>query len=145
MAESADARDLKSFVCDSKHFPQRHFPQGFTVFCQFFFFLFLLFFLLNICQSFLRFTVCRCGGIGRRKGLKIPRDLTLVPVQFRSAAPKRACYRNLFCERALFYFYISFKTPQKCKRILKERRKNQPKTVAIMLALVCFVPTSKWA
>lgn len=29
------------------------------------------------------------GGIGRRKGLKIPRDLTPVPVRFRPRAPKK--------------------------------------------------------
>ena len=31
--------------------------------------------------------VCRSGGTGRRTGLKILRDLPLVPVRFRSSAP----------------------------------------------------------
>ena len=30
---------------------------------------------------------CRSGGTGRRTGLKILRDLPLVPVRFRSSAP----------------------------------------------------------
>src|SRR5690554_2139657 len=33
--------------------------------------------------------LCRGGGTGRRKGLKIPRALRPVPVRFRSSAPKR--------------------------------------------------------
>ena len=32
---------------------------------------------------------CRGGGTGRRKGLKIPRRVISVPVQFRSSAPKK--------------------------------------------------------
>ena len=31
--------------------------------------------------------ICPGGGTGRRKGLKIPRDLNLVPVRFRPWAP----------------------------------------------------------
>ncbi len=31
--------------------------------------------------------VCPGGGTGRRKGLKIPREVTLVPVRFRPRAP----------------------------------------------------------
>ena len=34
--------------------------------------------------------VCRSGGTGRRTGLKILRDLPLVPVRFRSSAPNDA-------------------------------------------------------
>ena len=30
---------------------------------------------------------CRCGGTGRRTGLKILRDLPPVPVRFRPSAP----------------------------------------------------------
>ena len=33
---------------------------------------------------------CRSGGTGRRTGLKILRDLPLVPVRFRSSAPKQS-------------------------------------------------------
>ena len=33
--------------------------------------------------------VCRSGGTGRRTGLKILRDLPLVPVRFRSSAPMK--------------------------------------------------------
>ena len=36
----------------------------------------------------LRQSACPSGGIGRRTGLKILRDLTLVPVQVRPRAPK---------------------------------------------------------
>ena len=32
--------------------------------------------------------ICRCGGTGRRTGLKILRGLNLVPVRFRSSAPQ---------------------------------------------------------
>ena len=32
--------------------------------------------------------MCRSGGTGRRTGLKILRDLPLVPVRFRSSAPQ---------------------------------------------------------
>ncbi len=31
--------------------------------------------------------ICRGGGTGRRKGLKIPRSVSSVPVRFRSSAP----------------------------------------------------------
>ena len=31
--------------------------------------------------------ICRCGGTGRRTGLKILRGLNLVPVRFRPSAP----------------------------------------------------------
>ena len=34
------------------------------------------------------YILCRCGGTGRRKGLKIPRIVRFVPVRFRSSAPK---------------------------------------------------------
>ena len=48
--------------------------------------------------------VCRGGGTGRRKGLKIPRVVIPVPVRFRSAAPikKQASPSNrvgIFCIR----------------------------------------------
>ena len=36
----------------------------------------------------LRQSACPSGGIGRRTGLKILRDLTLVPVQVRPRAPE---------------------------------------------------------
>ena len=38
---------------------------------------------------------CRSGGIGRRKGLKIPRGVIPVPVQVRSSAPYM-CIRFLY-------------------------------------------------
>ncbi len=48
-------------------------------------------FLLDIfpvqCYTYMRQRICRCGGIGRRLGLKIRWDLTPVPVRARSSVP----------------------------------------------------------
>ena len=43
------------------------------------------------------YNTCRCGGTGRRTGLKILRWLNTVPVRFRPSAPrKRLSLDNLF-------------------------------------------------
>ena len=39
-------------------------------------------------------SLCRGGGTGRRKGLKIPRIVRFVPVRFRSSAPKEKLLRK---------------------------------------------------
>ena len=38
--------------------------------------------------------ICRCGGTGRRTGLKILRGLNLVPVRFRPSAPKKSSLKT---------------------------------------------------
>lgn len=46
--------------------------------------------------------ICRCGGIGRRTGLKILRGLNLVPVRFRPSAPLDL---SMF-DKSIFYLKI---------------------------------------
>ena len=56
-------------------------------------------------------TQCRDGGTGRRKGLKIPRAFTPVPVRFRLAAPfslLHKLYLITFIILHIFYVPLTF-------------------------------------
>ena len=52
------------------------------------------------------YNTCRCGGSGRRTGLKILRDLPPGPVRFRPAAPEKVVTLNGY----YFYFMFQIKT-----------------------------------
>ena len=47
------------------------------------------------------YVICRSGGIGRRTGLKILRELNPVPVRFRFPAPYRTNFNEFW---NLFFF-----------------------------------------
>ena len=76
-AAACGAKDDGKFAFLLCKFSPVWFPYGFLDPCIDFFSF--------ACYNTIR--ICRCGGIGRRLGLKIRWDLTPVPVQARSSVP----------------------------------------------------------
>ena len=71
---------------------------------------------------------CRCGGTGRRTGLKILRDLNPVPVRFRPSAPKPLKFNQfqwfLFLSKSIckhwYYCILSFFVIQPIFKIIQK-------------------------
>ena len=69
--------------------------------------------------------MCRCGGIGRRKGLKIPRSSPIVPVRPRPAAPDKTKKRG-FANSAIPRFFILLKLHRQTTcRFISERHSSR--------------------
>ena len=93
--------------------------------------------------------ICRCGEIGRRKGLKIPRAAMSVPVQVRPSAPKKSS-GNIALFFICFFVTGTFVSQNPCLVTLesslaipsqapyKSSNLHQSRAVETLLFFICF-------